>query len=69
MDNESYYTIATTSCDVCDRKGPVSLYHHRGTPVLASCSMCDPKAWERAGEEARTAWLEGRSVEMGEAWS
>lgn len=44
--------ITCTECDTCGKKGPCSLFHLRGTPILGQCPECDPKAFERLMVEA-----------------
>jgi hypothetical protein len=59
MDNQNFVELSSDTCDSCGCKGPTALYHHRGTPVLAQCRRCDPRAWEAAGEYAREQWMSG----------
>lgn len=49
--------IRTCSCDVCGRRGPVVVIHHLGCEVLAACSACQPKQFERVARRDVDAWL------------
>lgn len=57
--NDSFYSMTKSTCDLCGFEGPVSLYHLRGEAVIAQCSCCDPRAWDKAGQRAKEAWLSG----------
>ena len=60
MDNGNFVELSSFSCDMCGYEdGPTAVYHNRGVPVMAVCRVCDPIAWDKAGERARDQWMSG----------
>ena len=52
-------SLATDTCDTCNRRGTTVLFHHHGAPVLAQCSCCAPKEFERVARRDIESWLRG----------
>jgi hypothetical protein len=59
MDNGTFTEITTDTCDSCGSRGPTSLHHNLGAPVLGVCRSCDPVAFEAQARRDIDDWLAG----------
>lgn len=59
MDDMNY--IGTDTCDTCNWRGPVVVFHDHGVPVLAQCKACQHEAFEATARRDIDEWLEAKS--------
>lgn len=62
MTDTTFTEITTDRCDDCGRRGPITLHHHNGTPVLGTCRDCNPKAFEDQARRDIDSWLAGGTL-------
>lgn len=59
-ENGTGAVLSVSTCDSCKVRGTGAMHHHRGTPVLFQCGVCDPASYWYAFKDAmRRIFLQG----------